>query len=554
MITSNIKWQQVYVSMINSFKTFVFLGLFFLLFLPVLLRAEPKTPDNSFDVIAYDIHLKVNPSQKFIEGSNEITFLALKGFSSVKLDLFPQMIVSSVVADGKLLTFQRDTNSFLVQLPKAAKKGETLSFTVYYSGKPIEAKKAPWDGGFVWSKDSLGNPWVGLACEGIGASCWIPCKNLWSDEPSYVKITLDVPTPLIAVSNGKLLYKKPLPNAYTQFVWEVKSPINNYDITLNIGDYAHWEDVYVNEFNERLPLNFYVLQGNLDQAKTHFQQVKRMLKTFEGYFGKYPFYADGYKLVETPYWGMEHQSCVAYGNNFENNRFGFDFIIVHESGHEWFGNSITAYDKSDMWIHEGFTTYSEALFVEKQYGKARSVQYLLGQKGNIKNATAMVGQPFTNMKHPDNDIYYKGAWILHTMRSILDNDTLWFNTLKDLNAKFYHKIVKSTEVENYISARTNYDFKPLFNQYLRHAELPVFEYFIVNKNGLNELYYHINSNVKSLRLPIKVALSKGNFDFVMAEKKWQVYDLPYISVDDFKVDEQHFLIQVKKIPIPEKLK
>jgi aminopeptidase N len=279
-----------------------------------------------------------------------------------------------------------------------------------------------------------------------------------------------------------------------------------------------------------------------------------MLKTFEGYFGKYPFYQDGYKLVETPYWGMEHQSCVAYGNNYENNRFGFDFIIVHESGHEWFGNSITAYDKADMWIHEGFTTYSEALFVEKQYGKARSVQYLLGQKGNIKNATAMVGKPFANMKHPDNDIYYKGAWMLHTMRSILDNDTLWFNTLKDLNRKFYHKIVKGTEVENFISARTNYDFKPLFNQYLRHAELPVFEYFIVNKNGLNELYYHINANVKTLRLPIKVALSKGNFDFVMAEKKWQVYDLPYISVDDFKVDEQHFLINVKKIAIPEKLK
>lgn len=550
MITSNIRLQQVFVSMNNRIFPSVFFSIFFVLSIPFSILAEPKTPENVFDVITYNIHLKVNPSNKYIEGSNEITVVALKNFSTLNLNLFPQMIVSSVIQNGKLLQFRRDSNLLIVKLPKTAKKEDKITFTVHYSGHPIEAKKAPWDGGFVWSKDSLGHPWVGLACEGIGASCWLPCKDLWSDEPSNVTISIDVPNPLVAVSNGNLISKKPLPNGYNQFVWEVKSPINHYDISINIGNYAHWEDIYVNEENGRLSLNYYVLQGNFDQAKTHFQQVKRMLKTFEGYFGKYPFYEDGYKLVETPFWGMEHQSCIAYGNNYVNNRFGFDFIIVHESGHEWFGNSITAHDKADMWVHEGFTTYSEALFVEKQYGKARSVQYLLGQKGNIKNATAMVGKPFANMKNPDNDIYYKGAWILHTMRSMLDNDTLWFNMLKDLNKQFYHKIVKSAEVERYIISRTKYDFLPFFNQYLRLPSLPVFEYYIVSKNGLNELHYRLNSETKSLKMPIKLTLSKGKFDFIVVEKKWKIYDLPFINSDDFKVDEQNFLLEVRKIPSP----
>lgn len=515
--------------------------------MPFFLRSEPSASDNSFDVISYQIHLKVTPAQKFIEGSNLIKVCALKNMRAIKLDLFWQMKVSSVIFNGKQLNFQRDSNWFNVHLPYTLKKGDTMSFYVYFSGCPIEAKKAPWDGGFVWSKDSSGAPWVGLACEGLGAACWLPCKNDWQDEPSYVKTTLEVPKNLIGVSNGKLLSQATLPNGYAQFVWEVNSPINNYNISINVGDYAHWEDVYVNEKGQRLLLNYYVLKYNLDQAKTHFQQVKRMLKTFEGYFGKYPFYEDGYKLVETPYWGMEHQSCVAYGNNYQNNKFGFDFIIVHESGHEWFGNSITAYNRSDMWIHEGFTTYSEALFVEKQYGQPRAIQYLLAQKGNIKNLSPIIGKPWVDAKHPDNDIYYKGTWMLHTMRSILDNDTLWFNTLKELNQKFFHKIVTSADVEKFIINRTKYDFGPFFNQYLRHAALPVLEYYMVNKNGLNELHYRLNAKVKTLRLPVKVALGKDKFDFVVAEKSWKIYDLPYSNKEDFKIDEAHFLISSKRI-------
>jgi aminopeptidase N len=284
------------------------------------------------------------------------------------------------------------------------------------------------------------------------------------------------------------------------------------------------------------------------KAKVHFQQVKRMLQSFEKVFGPYPFYEDGYKLVETPYWGMEHQSCVAYGNNYQNNKFGFDFIIVHESGHEWFANSITAADKADMWIHEGFTTYSECLYVEKQLGLPRAVNYIVGQKGNIKNNTPLIGPRGVNYNRTDNDLYYKGAWMLHTMRNVLDNDTLWFSTLKDLNEKFYHQIVSSKDIENFFIARTQYNFKPFFEQYLYHKKIPVIEYYLVQKDGLNELHYRLNADVKNLVLPVKVTLSKGKMDFLSFSRKWKIYDLPYSEEKDFLVDDKHFLVEANRIP------
>ena len=525
-------------------SSFVFLS-FFYLFISVL-QAKENRLQSVYDVLHYQIELKILPDNQEIIGSNQFKILALKGFKSISFNLFRQFSISSVIYDKKVLPLSRSNNDCIIIFPETIKKGDTLSFTVHYSGKPTVAKNAPWDGGFVWQKDSNQKPWVGLACEGLGAASWLPCKDQWDDEPNGVNVNLRVPKGLIGVSNGRLLRKKSYPDGTDGFEWEVSSPINHYNITVNVGDFKHWEDHYVSANGKILSLNYYVLEYNLAQAKTHFQQVKRMLKAFEFYFGNYPFYQDGYKLVETPYWGMEHQSCVAYGNNYKNNKYGFDFIIVHESGHEWFANNITAKDKADMWIHEGFTTYSEALFVEHQFGFPRAVQYLIEQKEKIKNESPLIGPRGVNFNRPDNDNYYKGTWVLHTLRNCLDNDTMWFNTLKDMNEYFRHQTVTSKQIEEYISVRTQTDWKPFFDQYLRTKDLPVLEYFLVKKDGLNELHYRLKSPVRKLKLPVKVTLARDKYEFLVFEKKWKIIDLPYSDIALFKFNEGSFLVNWKK--------
>ncbi|MDP3927508.1 MAG: M1 family metallopeptidase [Bacteroidota bacterium] len=522
-----------------------YVALVFLFLFASSLQAKNNKLKDVYDVLYYQIDLKIEPASKEIIGSNQFKICATKPFKQLAFDLLASLKISSISHQNQLLSFNRKGNEVVVDFPQMMRKGDTLFFTVNYSGKPPVAQNAPWDGGFVWEKDEQGKPWVGLACEGLGASSWLPCKDQWEDEPNGMSMHLKVPRGLIGVSNGRLKSKKSYPDGTDGFLWEVTAPINHYNITVNVGDYKHWEDHFVSANGKILDLNYYVLEKNLEQAKTHFQQVKRMLKAFEFYFGQYPFYTDGYKLVETPYWGMEHQSCVAYGNNYKNNKFGFDFIIIHESGHEWFANSITAKDKADMWIHEGFTTYSEALYVENQFGNMRAVQYLLEQKEKIKNELPIIGPRGVNYNRKDNDNYYKGTWILHSLRNILDNDTLWFNTLRDLNAKFFHQTVTSKQVEDFISVRTKTDLKPFFDQYLRKKELPQIEYFLVKKNGLNELHYRLNASVKNLKLPVKVTLSRDKYDYLVFEKRWKVIDLPYADIELFKVDEGSSLVKVK---------
>lgn len=524
------------------FNNKVFLITCLLLVCVNLVQAKQNKLKDSYDVLSYQIELKVIPSSQEILGSNLIKIRALKGLKKIELDLFENYLISSVLWKDKRLKFERGKRNFIVEFKNTLSKDDSIEFTVHYSGKPPVAKNAPWDGGFVWSKDDNGKPWVGLACEGLGASCWLPCKDQWDDEPNRVQMVLKVPKGLVGVSNGRLMAKRSYPDGYDGYEWLVKSPINHYNITINVGDYKHWEDHYVSANGKILDLNYYVLEKNLSDAKTHFQQVKRMLKAFEFYFGLYPFYKDGYKLVETPYWGMEHQSCVAYGNDFKNNKFGFDFIIIHESGHEWFANNITAKDKADMWIHEGFTTYSEALFVEYYFGRLRAIQYLKEQKEKIENKLPLIGPRGVNYNRPDNDNYYKGTWILHTLRNCLDNDTLWFSTLKEMNEQFRHQTVTSKQIEEFISARTKTNWKPFFDQYLRSKELPIIEYYIIKKNGLNELHYRLKSSVKNLKLPVKVTLAKDKFDFLVFEKRWKIIDLPYSDPALFKIDEGNFLI------------
>ena len=505
-----------------------------------------------FNVTYQDITVKINPTQQSVIVNNNLSFITISDCKKIQLDLAEAMHIDSVLFLGKLVPVERDSNIFFITFPFVLKKGTLHTISMFASGKPQVAKKAPWDGGFVWRKDQNGKHWVGLACEGIGASCWLPCKDHWSDEADSVSIHLQVPSQLMGVSNGKIVGTNNLENGYTQFDWEVRNPINNYNISINVGDYAHIADSYFSKpINPTAPLllDYYVLKYNKETAETHFKQVHKMLEAFEYYFGKYPFANDGYKLVETPYWGMEHQSCVAYGNDYKNNKWGFDFIIVHESGHEWFGNSLTANDAAEMWIHEGFTTYSEALFVEYYDKYPESVKYLLSQQANIENIQPLIG-PFDVNFHArtDNDIYYKGAWILHTLRSSINNDTLWFNALKDFCTTFAKSNLTTADIVQFFSKRISVNLKPFFQQYLFEASLPTFEYKIeTSEDGRMVMRYRWINVVKGFEMPIQVTVTKGKFETITPRKGWQLIDLNYFDEANFKIKPNSYIIKIRKI-------
>lgn len=501
-----------------------------------------------FDVNVYDITVKVNIDQQFISGTNAITFTALSNFNKLQLDLMQPMLIEKIMYNDAPLLFTRDNDAYIVQFNETIKKGSKHTIAVSFKGNPPVAKNAPWDGGFVFTKDSSNKPWVGLACEGVGAYCWLPCKDHLSDEAETMLMHLQVPTGLVGVSNGKFLGTKVVDNNYTQYDWKVSYPINNYNITINIGDYAQLQDDYRSPTNGILVLNYYVLKGNEQKAKVHFRQVKDMLGCFERFFTPYPFWNDGYKLVETPYWGMEHQSCVSYGNDYHNNAFGFDFIIIHESGHEWFGNSLSMKDHADMWIHESFTTYTEAVYVEFKQGLAKAVEYLNSQKHHIKNQKPIIAPRdvyFHGRK--DNDVYYKGTWMLHTMRNMLNNDTTWFNTLYELADEFKYQTLTSAQVENYISKRTRFNYAPFFEQYLRHEALPLFEYSFIQKDDILELKYRLKTDVGNIEMPLRVMLSKDKFEYIIPSTHWQIVELKYSGKENFKIDTDNFLIEVKEI-------
>ena len=504
-----------------------------------------------FDVKQYDISVKVEPQQQFISGKNVITFKVVNDFQKLQLDFFLQMKIDSIVFENKMISYKRDSNTVYVNLGKKVRKNEWKNLTVYFRGNPPVAKNAPWDGGFIWSKDSSGNDWVGLACEGLGASCWLPCKDHLSDEADSMKMHLIVPENLVGVSNGKLVSEKFVEAGFKEYTWEVHNPINNYNITINVANYAHIHDVYeskVNEMQKYLPLDYYVLKENEAKAKQFLSsEVMRMLDCFELRFGAYPFWNDGYKLVETPYWGMEHQSCISYGNGYKDNRWGFDFIIVHESGHEWFGNSLSCTDPAEMWIHESFTTYSETLFLECQFGYQTSLKYLLEQKRNIQNNTPMIG-PFDVYYHgrKDNDIYYKGAWILQTLRHVIDNDSIWFMMLKDLNTTFNKKNITTAQIVSFFSERSKLNLDKFFSQYLTYSDIPELEYKIVDIGNKLELHYRWSNTISGFEMPIKVTLAKGIYDFISPTKSWQIIDLNFSNPDDFKIQTDKFLIKVKK--------
>ncbi|TAF46615.1 MAG: M1 family peptidase [Sphingobacteriales bacterium] len=478
------------------------------------LRGSLTSPFRTcYDINYYHLDIKVAIDKKFISGSNQFNFTANTRFKTLQFDLFANMHINKVVYNNAIIPFTRVHNAVFITFPDSIKAYSKQQFTVYYSGNPTLAKNAPWEGGFVFSSHNNGNPWVATACQGIGASLWWPNKDQQADEVDSMLISLSVANNLMAVSNGKLRNTTILNDNHTQYNWFVANPINNYGVALNIANYAKISESY-HGINGALGVDFYVLPQNVEKAKTHLtKNVKQMLEAFEYWFGPYPFYTDGYKMVETPFLGMEHQSCVAYGNNYLNGYAStdlshsgwglkWDFIAVHESGHEWWGNNITAKDIADMWIHESFTNYSEGLFTEYWYGKPAGKAYILGLRKNIRNDKPIIGTYGVN-NQGSADMYYKGANMLHTIRTIINNDNTWKTILKGLNTQFAKQTVTTQQIIHYINTLAKYDFTPVFNQYLMHNNIPVLQYKI--HNGL--LFYRYKADVKSFNMPIEIVFN-----------------------------------------------
>jgi aminopeptidase N len=465
-----------------------------------------------WDATFYDLHVRVDPADSSIGGWNAITYRVLAPFQVMQIDLRSPLDVDSIVQSGRVLTSRRDGDALFVTLVDPQRTADHNTVSVYYHGKPRVAKHAPWDGGYVWTHDSLGAPWIATANEGVGASVWWPNKDLRADEPDSQRIAITVPSEIVEVSNGRLRGTTVNEDGTTTYEWFVSSPINNYDVAVNAGKYAHLTDVYQGE-KGRLTLDYWPLAFHADTARAQFAQAKSMLRCFEHWFGPYPWYADGYKLVETPHLGMEHQSAVAYGNHYKNGYAGrdlsatgwgmkWDFIIVHESGHEWFGNNITAQDPADMWVHEGFTNYAEGLYTECQSGKAAGAQYIIGSRRNIRNDSPIIA-PFGVEEEGSSDMYYKTGSMLHMIRQIIDDDAKWRDILRGLNATFWHKTVTGAVVRDYIDRRSEIDFDPVFAQYLTTTRIPTLEYVMSDST----VQYRWINVVPGFAMPVRVTVA-----------------------------------------------
>ncbi|OXA88348.1 M1 family metallopeptidase [Flavobacterium hercynium] len=489
---------------------------------------------------SYHLDIKVNPAEKTITGTNTVRYTVLSEYNKMQIDLQEPMQIYKVTQDGKELKFERDGNAFFIELTATQKVGDTKEVIVSFGGKPKEAVNPPWDGGITWRKDKNGNDFIASSCQGLGASIWWPNKDHMYDEVENMLISVNVPGNLTNVSNGRLQSVKKQKDGTKTFNWYVSNPINNYGVNINIGDYVNFSEKYKGEKGD-LDCSYYVLRDNLKTAQEHFKDAPKMLKALENWFGPYPFYEDSYKLVETPYLGMEHQSSVTYGNDYKMGYRGndlsgtgwglkFDYIIIHESGHEWFANNITYKDIADMWIHESFTTYSESLFVEYYYGKEAGAQYVRGLRKMISNDKQIIGSYDVN-KEGSGDMYPKGANMLHTIRQIINDDAKWKSILRGLNSTFYHQTVTTKQIEYYMSAQSGIDLSAIFNQYLRTPQIPTFEYYFRNQKLV---YNWMNCN-ENFTMPLKVTLN-GVETWLKPTRDWQMLDAsgekPSLVVDN----------------------
>ncbi|RKS14136.1 M1 family metallopeptidase [Flavobacterium sp. 120] len=497
-----------------------------------------------WDVKYYHLNIKVNPADSTITGSNTIKYQVVQEYNSMQIDLQNPMEINKVIQDGKVLKYKREENAFFIELIAPQTKGALKEITIFYGGKPKVAVNPPWDGGITWKKDSNGNPFIASSCQGLGASVWWPNKDHMYDEVDNMLISVNVPKNLTDVSNGRLLSVKQLKDGTKTYNWYVSNPINNYGVNINIGDYVSFSEKYKGEKGD-LDCSYYVLRDNLAKAKKQFQDVPKMLKAFEHWFGPYPFYEDSYKLVEAPYLGMEHQSSVTYGNGFQNGYRGkdlsgtgwglkFDFIIIHESGHEWFANNITYKDIADMWIHESFTNYSESLFVEYYYGKEAGFEYVLGTRKGIKNDKPIIGNYDVN-NEGSGDMYPKGGNMLHTLRQIVNDDEKWRGILRGLNSTFYHQTVTTKQIEDYLSQQVGIDLSTVFNQYLRDTRIPTLEYFFKD----NQVGYRWTNCVPGFNMPVKVTLN-GKEELLQPETEWK--SIPVISKNSKLEIDKNFYV------------
>lgn len=502
-----------------------------------------------WDVIKYNISVSPSYASKTITGKSITSFKILGAGSKMQIDLQEPMQLISAVCSGTSLQFSRDKNVYFITLSNSFAINSVQELELTFEGKPREAIRPPWDGGWIFKNDAKGRPWMSVACQGLGASVWYPCKDYQGDEPDLgATLTINVPDSLIVVANGRLKEKKSKSGIST-YTWEVKNPINNYNIIPYIGKYVNWKETYAGE-KGKLECHYWVLDYNLEKAKEQFKQASMTLKAFEHWFGPYPFYEDGFKLVESPHLGMEHQSAVAYGNGFKNGYRGrdlsesgwglkWDFIIVHEVGHEWFGNNITTKDIADMWVHEGFTNYSETLFTEYHYGKEAGSDYCIGTRKLIQNEKPIIG-PYGVNQEGSGDMYYKGGNMLHTIRQVINDDEKFRSILRGLNSTFYHKVVTTQEIESYMSKQSGKDLSKIFDQYLRTTMIPVLEYKVSGEN----ISYRWTNCVKGFNMPVKIS---GTAEWLKPDEEWKNGTLTAaIRTNDLKIDRS-FYITVKKV-------
>jgi aminopeptidase N len=497
------------------------------------------------DLLYYHLDVRVDPARKFLSGKNTIRFKMLKDDARIQLDLHPALNIDKILFAAAPLKYEREEGTVFVTFPQTLKSGRVYSIDFYYSGNPVESGRF---GGITFKKDPSGRDWINTSCEDVGASAWWPNKDQWRDEVEGMRISVAVPNELMDVSNGKFVGKTDLGDGYTRWDWLVQYPINNYNVSLNIGNYTHFADRLGD-----LPLDFYVLPENLDKARKQFAQARGTMEAFRHYFGEYPFKRDGYKLIEVPYSGMEHQSAVTYGNRFANGYLErdwtgvgisprFDFIIVHESAHEWFGNSVTASDRSDMWIHEGWGTYLECLYVEYMYGHDDYLKYTNGYKTKVKNERPIVAPRGVNAT-PPGDQYFKGALFLHTLRSIVGDEKLWRSLLRDFYQTFKYRNIMTEDVVEFFNRRTGKELTPIFNQYLRHVALPVLELKFDEVQGA--VAYRWRADEPGFNMPVRVGV-RGNWQLIQPTAEWKVMKTQ-LKKKDFSVATDLYYIDVNEL-------
>ena len=513
------------------------------------LRGAIASPGRRWwDVTFYDLHVTISPKDSSIAGYNAITYRVLQPATTMQIDLMEPLEVDSMIDHrGRAVRFQREGAAFFATLPSTPRAGDVGRITVYYHGRPRIARNPPWEGGFTWAQDSLGRPWVVTTDQGMGASVWWPNKDTQADEPDSQRVALRLPDPMINVSNGRLRSTVRHPDNTTTYEWFVVNPINNYAIAVAAGSYAHWSELY-SGLNGPLSMDFWPLDYNLEKARRQWVQARSMMQCFEHWFGPYPWYEDGYKLLEVPNTGMEHQSAVSYGNYFENGSrrressgtglgFQWDFIIIHESAHEWWGNNITAKDNADMWVHESFANYAEGIYTECLFGKDAGSRYIVGNRRGIRNDRPVIPAYGVN-DQGSGDMYPKGGEMLHTIRQIVNDDEKWRGILIGLNTTFRHQTVMGSQIEQYISAQAGRNLTKVFDQYLRTTMIPTFEYTITG----DTLAYRWTTVVPNFDMQLEVMLDGSGYTVIHPTETWQRARLKLTAPAEFRVNPDYYVI------------